>query len=38
VEPGLYYLGLGGVRIEDLVVVTRRGCRTLTRLPKLLEI
>ena len=38
VEPGLYYLGLGGVRIEDLVVVTRTGCRNLTRLPKLLEI
>jgi Xaa-Pro aminopeptidase len=38
VEPGLYYLGLGGVRIEDLVVVTRTGCRNLTRLPKQLEI
>ena len=38
VEPGLYYLGLGGVRIEELVVVTRDGCRNLTRLPKVLEI
>ncbi len=38
VEPGLYYLGLGGVRIEDLVVVTPRGCRTLTRPPDRLEI
>lgn len=38
VEPGLYYLGVGGVRIEDLLVVTRTGSRNLTRLPKLLEI
>jgi Xaa-Pro aminopeptidase len=38
VEPGLYYLGLGGVRIEDVALVTRRGSRNLTRVPKLLEI
>ncbi len=38
VEPGLYYSGLGGVRIEDLLVVTRTGARNLTRLPKILEI
>jgi Xaa-Pro aminopeptidase len=37
-EPGLYYLGVGGVRIEDLAVVTRTGCRRLTRLPRVLEI
>jgi len=38
VEPGLYYLGLGGVRIEDVALVGRRGSRNLTRVPKLLEI
>jgi Xaa-Pro aminopeptidase len=34
VEPGLYYEKLGGVRIEDVVVVKRDGCTTLTRYPK----
>jgi Xaa-Pro aminopeptidase len=34
VEPGLYYPGLGAVRIEDMVVVTRDGCRNLTDFPK----
>ncbi len=34
VEPGLYYPGLGGVRIEDLVVVTQEGYRNLTSFPK----
>jgi Xaa-Pro aminopeptidase len=38
VEPGLYYLGLGGVRIEDVAVVTARGSRNLTRAPDVLEI
>src|SRR6266568_7215649 len=38
VEPGLYYPGLGGVRQEDVVVVTRNGCKILSRFPKQLEI
>ena len=34
IEPGLYYPGIGGVRIEDLVVVTKEGARNLTKFPK----
>ena len=34
IEPGLYYPEIGGVRIEDLVVVTEDGCRNLTQFPK----
>lgn len=34
VEPGVYLPGHGGVRVEDTVVVTVDGCRTLTCAPK----
>ena len=34
VEPGLYRVGFGGFRIEDLVEVTESGRRTLTASPK----
>lgn len=38
VEPGLYYPGIGGVRIEDVVVVREEGCENLTRAPKVLQL
>jgi Xaa-Pro aminopeptidase len=34
VEPGVYHVGFGGFRVEDLVVVTSDGCRVLTSSPK----
>jgi Xaa-Pro dipeptidase len=33
-EPGLYKIGAFGVRIEDDMLVTEDGCRSLTTLPK----
>src|SRR5579862_5951169 len=38
VEPGLYYWGVGGVRLEDVAVIQKNGARNLTRCPKVLEI
>lgn len=38
VEPGLYYPGIGGARIEDIVHVTKDGIENLTDLPKELVI
>ena len=37
VEPGLYFPGVGGVRIEDTVAVTRTGHKILASFPKNLE-
>jgi Xaa-Pro aminopeptidase len=34
VEPGIYLPGVGGVRIEDDILVTETGCRVLSHLPK----
>lgn len=39
IEPGLYYKGIGGVRIEDTVYVTETGYKNIASIPKtLLEI
>lgn len=34
VEPGLYYEGWGGVRIEDVAIITKDGIENITRSPK----
>ncbi len=38
VEPGLYYPGLGGVRLEDVAFLADKGARNLTSFEKVLEI
>ena len=38
VEPGLYYEEMGGVRLEDVVIVTKAGCKNLVGIPKVLEV
>ncbi len=36
-EPGLCRRGFGGVRVEDLVLVTEEGCEVLTDFPTMLD-
>jgi Xaa-Pro aminopeptidase len=38
IEPGLYYSGVGGVRLEDVAAVTAQGARNLTKFEKVLEL
>jgi len=37
IEPGIYIEGLGGVRIEDVVLITDDGAEVLTKSPKTLK-
>ncbi|MEC9002246.1 MAG: M24 family metallopeptidase [Planctomycetota bacterium] len=37
IEPGLYRRSLGGVRVEDMVIVTADGCLNLNQLPEGLD-
>lgn len=37
VEPGVYIKGWGGIRIEDMALITSFGCKILTHAPKDLE-
>ncbi|HEV2249549.1 MAG TPA: Xaa-Pro peptidase family protein [Candidatus Limnocylindria bacterium] len=38
VEPGIYDPALGGVRLEDMLVITAKGSRNLTRAPRQLVV
>lgn len=38
VEPGIYLSGWGGVRTEDMLVITPDGCERLTRSPKVFKV
>jgi Xaa-Pro aminopeptidase len=38
VEPGIYLPELGGVRLEDMLVITETGSRNLTRAPRQLVV
>lgn len=37
VEPGLYCRAIGGVRLEDMLIVTESGCENLNTLPEGLD-
>jgi Xaa-Pro aminopeptidase len=38
IEPGIYLPELGGVRLEDMLVITETGSRNLTRAPRQLVV
>jgi Xaa-Pro aminopeptidase len=38
IEPGIYWPGIGGARLEDVATVTTTGNRVLSRFPKELEL
>ncbi len=38
IEPGLYYPRIGGVRLDDMALVTTNGPRNLTKFEKVMEV
>lgn len=38
VEPGIYIPDFGGVRTEDVVLVTSSGCQVLTKCPRIIKV
>ncbi|MFO7967301.1 MAG: Xaa-Pro peptidase family protein [Archaeoglobaceae archaeon] len=38
IEPGLYYKDIGGVRVEDTVVVRKNDCEVLTKYPNRVDL
>ncbi len=38
IEPALYYPRIGGVRIENNIVITKKGSRGITKLPRILDV
>jgi len=38
IEPGIYVPNIAGVRIEDDIYITDKGCEILTKYPKALQI
>ncbi|MFA4986069.1 MAG: Xaa-Pro peptidase family protein, partial [Candidatus Brocadiia bacterium] len=34
IEAGIYLPGIGGIRVEDMALVTEKGCRILTHFPR----
>jgi len=38
IEPGLYYPGIGGIRLEDMAYLTKKGPVNLTQFEKSLEV
>ncbi|MFN4181482.1 MAG: M24 family metallopeptidase, partial [Candidatus Paceibacteria bacterium] len=37
IEPAVYIKDVGGVRIEDMILITKTGYKNLTQVPKNLE-
>ena len=38
IEPGLYYPDIGGVRVEDTILIRKNDCKVLTKFPDFISI